>query len=206
VTGHTDRFAEHVARRDTERATQIKVTWRKVSPDTGGGWSGLGPAGALVFVRPAGGPGQGQSHYEFGRVEGSARVYAGTAATLPQAKLAAAALFTHDAATPQEEDIMATTQENVPTAESLVEGIGTAVPAPGKATYARLRTEAGTLAYALPRKYGVVLDFTTASVEGAPKRFAPSLERHGVRTTMRVTTKNAKAAADLLAWVARQLG
>lgn len=100
-----------------------------------------------------------------------------------------------------------TTIAKVPTAEGLAEDVGAQAFTPGKAPYARLVTEAGTLAYASPRKDGVLLDFATAAVEGSPKRFQAHFESKGNgRTVMHVTTANEKAAKDLLAWIAKQIG
>lgn len=84
-------FEEFVARKDAERAARARtrVTWRRVSPDTGGGWSGLGPEGRLVFARLA------EPHgWEYGTVEGRSRVVAGLEHHLRDAKLAAERLVT----------------------------------------------------------------------------------------------------------------
>lgn len=214
---HDQKFAELRERHEQERAAEVRVTWRKVSWLTGGGWSGLCPLGALVYVEPAGAPGSGQSHYFFGRVGGKGRVYAGTRPSLSEAKCAAEALFINEApAKAHERSTM--TEKTIPTAESLMEGIGT-VERPGKAPYARLRvlerrpntsSEAPddyrslTLAYASPRKDGVVLGFATSAIAGAPARFQKALEARGSRSTMRVTARNVKGARALLEWLARQ--
>jgi hypothetical protein len=45
-------FEEFIAKKDAARAAApIRVTWRKVSVDTGGGWSGIGPAGPSLLAR-----------------------------------------------------------------------------------------------------------------------------------------------------------
>ena len=86
---HTESFAAFQARRDAERAQARKVTWRKVSELTGGGYSGLGPAGALAWVKEVS-PG----YVPYGRVIGSERVQLGWARTLQAAKASAAAILT----------------------------------------------------------------------------------------------------------------
>lgn len=68
-------------------AATVKVTWRKVSPLTGGGWSGLGPNGALVFVQAAG------RGFDYGTRDGQVKTIKGSAPTLPRAKRAAASLL-----------------------------------------------------------------------------------------------------------------
>lgn len=95
---HDDAFAAHVARRDAARAARDvgRVTWRKVSPMTGGGWSGIGAGGRLVWVRPTDeeDPALGVG-YEIGRIEDGARVRTATLyrATLAEAKREAAGLL-----------------------------------------------------------------------------------------------------------------
>lgn len=202
---HDERFAAFRAEREAERAQAVKVTWRKVADITGGGWSGLGPDGQLVYVSHRITGGLHDGHHAFGRVDGKTRTAVGTELTLARAKRAAEALFTHDAPQAQKEAPMATTTTTNPTAESLMKGIGTATT-PDKAPYSRLQVDGKTLAYCSTRKDGVLLDFATAAVEGAPKRFASQLEAHGNRTRFRVTAKNEKAARALLAWVAKQIG
>ena len=88
MTDHTDRFARHVTQRDAERAARVKVTWRKVSDLTGGGWSGLGPKGALVYVKVS-----AQQGYEYGHRRGALLLRIGYRTTLRAAKEAAAELF-----------------------------------------------------------------------------------------------------------------
>jgi hypothetical protein len=196
--GHDEAFAAFRAEREAQREAEVKVTWRKVSEDTGGGWSGLGPNGALVFVDPRTSTG----FYRFGCVLGHERVTHSYADTLARAKRAAEALFTHEAPTGAEEDIMS--ESTIPTAQSLVNGLeGFEATAPGKAPYVRIRN-GKTLAYASARKDGVLLDFASKVVEPAPKKFQAALEAHGTRTTMRVTASNEKLARELLAWVAKQ--
>jgi len=77
-----------VARRKLERENTVKVTWRRVSEDTGGGWSGLGPGGALVFVRKG-----GRLGYVYGHRYGKRTVTSGERRTLTSAKEAAAGLL-----------------------------------------------------------------------------------------------------------------
>lgn len=194
---HDDAFAELRARKSAEAEATIKVTWRKVSALTGGGWSGLGPNGALVYVRLATDPWEGQSHYIYGRVVDQNRYMVGTRPTIPEAKRAAASLFTTNGRSTM-------TTATLPTPESLMEGIGDIVR-PDKAPYARLRVNGKTIAYASTRKDGVVLDFPTALVEDVPKKFVGYLTTKGARATMHVTGQYEKIARDLLAWVAKPL-
>lgn len=90
---HDERFLEFVARKRAEEAAIVKVTWRKVSADTGGGWSGLGPKGALVFAREAPSKRWDGAKYEYGTIDGKVRVLCGGAKTLRSAKERAAALL-----------------------------------------------------------------------------------------------------------------
>jgi hypothetical protein len=205
---HDAAFAKLVESRAREREQDVRVTWRKVSALTGGGWSGLGPDGALVYVEPGGAPGHGQSHYFYGTLSTYAgsqiRTVKGTAPTLPLAKRAAEALFQTPTTTNKRSTMTIAT---IPTAEALAEDVGAQAFAPDKAPYARLVTERGTLAYVSRRKDGVLLDFATSAVEGAPKRFQSALEaKANGRTTMHVTAANEKGAKALLAWVAKQIG
>ena len=84
----TDDFAEYVEQRDRERARRPKVTWRKVSELTGGGWSGLGPNGALLYVKQ-----NARTFYDYGHREGKRLMRIGERRTLASAKEAAAELL-----------------------------------------------------------------------------------------------------------------
>lgn len=84
----TEEFDEFSRRRDAERAAAARVTWRKVSDLTGGGWSGLGPRGRLVFVRK-----NVRQGYEYGHRYGKRTVTIGERTTLALAKSAAAQLL-----------------------------------------------------------------------------------------------------------------
>jgi hypothetical protein len=77
---HTDEFNEFRARREAERRARVKVTWRKVDELTGGGYSGYGPAGALVYIVLS------NDSWEFGRFAGKRRIRVGTARTRKLAK------------------------------------------------------------------------------------------------------------------------
>ncbi len=83
---HTEAFAEFQARREAERQ-RVYVTWRRVSADTGGGFSGLGKDGQLVWVK---GHADG---YDYGLMNGTERVFAGGADTLAEAKRLVAELI-----------------------------------------------------------------------------------------------------------------
>lgn len=86
---HDEAFAALQARKRAEEALAgPRVTWRRVSSITGGGYSGLGPEGKLVFVeeRPAG-------SWNFGDVVDGVRVVRGFAPTRKRAQSAAAALL-----------------------------------------------------------------------------------------------------------------
>lgn len=195
---HDEAFAAHRARREEERARTVKVTWRKVSELTGGGWSGLGPDGRLVRVVGPSGPLGFYSYYEL--VEGRPHL-GGGCPTLARAKRAAAAMF-NEAPKAQKERTM--TDQNIPTAESLMEGIGEAVRA-DKAAYARLRANGRTLGYADTRTDGFVLNVSSKAVLKAPAKFINVLEVKGDRRTLRVTTKNQKTARALVEWLAKQV-
>lgn len=95
-------FDEFVARKDAARAerNRRRVTWRKVSAMTGGGWSGLGPGFRLCFVRPA----ATGDLYEYGVLDGPTRVVKGTRPTLRAAKDAAAAALISPASDPDPEE------------------------------------------------------------------------------------------------------
>ncbi len=83
---HTDAFAKFQARRDVERQAGY-VTWRRVSEDTGGGFSGLGKDGTLVWVK-------GELHgYDYGRMVGRRRIRLASAPTLAEAKRLAGELI-----------------------------------------------------------------------------------------------------------------
>lgn len=98
---HDEAFEGFRARREAERAANIKVTWRKVSPLTGGGWSGLGPDGALVYVGEAQPP---LGFHSYGRIVDGTRRLAGGSPTLAGAKRAAESLFTTNGGTPVREE------------------------------------------------------------------------------------------------------
>jgi hypothetical protein len=200
---HDDAFAKFRAEREAERAAEVKVTWRKVDPLTGGGWSGLGPDGQLVFVARRG------DQYDYGDVIQDTRPWrrsrVGTAITLARAKKAAAALF-NDAPTRRRKGAPVAT-DTIITADDLA-GDGIEAVRAGKAPYARMRAGGKTIAYADDRKDGVVLNF--ASVEGLPARFDKAvtfkrLRGKGIRTTMSVDAKNVKTAKALLEWLAKQV-
>lgn len=89
---HTEDFAAFRARRDAERARMPRVTWRRVSADTGGGYSGLGPAGALVYAVGRGLSGS-RRVFDYGAVLNGKRVRRGSQDTLAAAKLCAASLL-----------------------------------------------------------------------------------------------------------------
>lgn len=206
MAGHTERFAEFHARRNEQRAAEVKVTWRKVSEDTGGGWSGLGPNGQLVWVarydetRPS-------RAFAYGDVHQTTRPWrrstVGYRPTLAKAKAAAAELF-NDAPTGAEgSTIMETT---IPTGhqptDALIEALNgsgiEAVPSP-KAPTTRLRANGKTLAYADQRKAGVRLN-VTLDVDALPQRFEKVMDGR----SLVVTDKNLKTAAALLEWLAKQ--
>jgi len=92
-------FEEFVAERDAERAERDRgrVTWRRVSSDTGGGYSGYGARGFLVFVRfnaavTSRDP-EFTGAWEFGRIlRGGFRRVEGTRRTFTEAKAAAAGI------------------------------------------------------------------------------------------------------------------
>lgn len=89
---HDEAFAELQARKRAEEEATVKVTWRKVSPMTGGGYSGLGPNGQLVFVDA---PDASRRHrgYDYGTRDGAVKTIRGSAPTLALAKTAAAKLL-----------------------------------------------------------------------------------------------------------------
>lgn len=320
---HDDAFATFRAERDAERATAVKVTWRKVSPMTGGGWSALGRDGALGFVNP-----KRPSGYEYGLRDGKDKPVAGVAMTLARAKrvveqllvesacktslaireetssvravnnhthttwkartmetkitaltaanisalnevlptgvvatTASTATFGTDAegalravttamnglpgtghprqslhavvrklkqqaakepaalsvtttttAAPaaRKEATVATTKKNDENTETItaeqfagaIEGVEAVRAA--KAPTARLRANGKTLAYADDRKGGFMMSIAAEAVEAAPKTHKDKLEIKGRRATLRVTTKNAKGAAALVGWLAKQ--
>lgn len=229
---HDAAFAEHRALRAAQRAATPKVTWRKVSDLTGGGWSGLGPDGTLVWIALHG-DGSDRRLWDFGRVVDGARVReASVMGNSAVAKAAAERLLRRVPAWVETPGGVAgalnrydriyndapigaeggntmsptATAKAIPTAESLIEGMdGFDCLTPGKAPYCRIRFTGVTLAYASPRRDGVLLDFATKAVEEAPARFKKSLEEHGIRTTFKVTTRNIKGARELLNWIAPRL-
>lgn len=91
---HTERFEEFRARRDAERQANPKVTWRRVSKDTGGGWSGLGPNGKLVYVTEASTWGSKDGAFSYGWRDDKGLGHAvGFAFTVAEAKIKAAGLL-----------------------------------------------------------------------------------------------------------------
>jgi hypothetical protein len=92
-------FEEFVARKDAARAERDRgrVTWRRVSRDTGGGYSGYGRGGALVYVRFEENANRNEvftGEWEFGRIlSGGFRVREGVRSTMTAAKAAAGALI-----------------------------------------------------------------------------------------------------------------
>ena len=84
----TDEFAAFVEQRNDERARTVKVTWRKVSDLTGGGWSGLGPNGALVYVER-----NARQGFTYGHRYGARKVAIGERRVFVQAKAAAEQLL-----------------------------------------------------------------------------------------------------------------
>lgn len=98
---HDEAFAAMQARkRANEAAAPPRVTWRRVSADTGGGLSGLGPDGILVWVGPAR-PGTPDDlargwafaeFYDFGRLVDGVRVVVGASFSQTEAKKRAATL------------------------------------------------------------------------------------------------------------------
>jgi hypothetical protein len=309
MTGsHDTAFAEFRARREENRAREVKVTWRKVSPMTGGGWSALGRDGALGFVNP-----KRASGFEYGLRDGRAKPVTGVALTLARAKRAVEQLLTESACkpslAPREETSIVRVVNNVQThltggtsmkvqvkhdkilvggevvghvtpaafllpgpnkwraeigdpakpetyrveyaeskqaavaavttptteatasrkeatvaatsiakgtiksnpaeaitAEEFVKGIdGVEAVRAAKTPTARLRASGKTLAYADDRKDGFVLSIAAEAVEGAPKTVAGKLEIKGRRATMHVTGGNAKGAATVIAWLAKQV-
>jgi hypothetical protein len=94
------------------------------------------------------------------------------------------------------------TEKAIPTAEDLADGIAT-VEAPGKASYRRIRVDGRTLAYAAPRKDGLVLKIKADAVAKAPQRFQKLFVDKGKRVHVKVTSGNVKTARDLLVWLAK---
>lgn len=209
---HDAKFAAHRARREAERATAWKVTWRKVDDLTGGGWSGLGTARPDVLTRVFK---VGRTVYRWGVLANGALIdnddFAGVAGNLQTAKVCAAdalrRYLTHKAPEAQKETIMTeTTATPTLTAETFMEGIdgGEAVRA-GKAPYARLQANGKTLGYADDRKDGFLFSVSNKAIEGAPKTAVKGLEPAGEsRQRMHVTAANAKAATALVAWLAKK--
>lgn len=218
---HTDAFAAFHEDRARARAEAIKVTWRKVSEMTGGGWSGLGPAGALVYVTRNAKTGI----YAYGRRNGVVMKFAGSAATLVAAKRAAEALFkcskcgmaahepdrfcttTHNAPQAQKEATMAPTATTpaVPSID-IFDGLSY-VANEKKEGFGRLCLDKLTVAYVNPRKDGFQLDFSAKLVEGAPKKFEASLRginAHGGRVVMKVDAGSAKTAKALVEWIVKK--
>lgn len=89
---HDEKFAAMQARKAEEAAAAPgRVTWRKVSPQTGGGYSGLGPNMRLAWVAVQGDPGGG---YDYGVLtEDGLRLRINNAPTLALAKTKAALLI-----------------------------------------------------------------------------------------------------------------
>lgn len=96
-------FEEFVAERDAARAERDRgrVTWRRVSADTGGGYSGYGSGGRLVFVRFNENANRNElftGEWEFGRIlSGGLRVIAGRRRTFTEAKRAAEGIVFREA-------------------------------------------------------------------------------------------------------------
>lgn len=84
---HTEAFAAFRARREAARAAEVKVTWRKISEMTRGGWSALGPNGALRWVA------RETSGYAYGDYVDGERRTEGYAATLARAKATVELMF-----------------------------------------------------------------------------------------------------------------
>lgn len=202
---HTEGFARHVEARQSERDSIVRVTWRKVAPSTGGGWSGLGPDGRLVYTVPET-EARGSLH-EYGRVVNRRRVRGGSRMTMTEARAAAENIMRRDVAMSTEGGEM-----EVPTVESLMDGIeGGEISRPPKAKYARLMAGGRTLCYAAEHATEVLLDFRTVDVEEAPIRYQKQFDgtdgerwARG-RSVMRVGATNAKTARGLLGWVARHV-
>ena len=91
----TTTFEEFRSRRERERAASEagRATWRRVSDLTGGGYSGYGAGGRLVYVLRSDAYSE-DGPWVFGTVgEGGVRIAVGRRKTLAAAKLAAAALL-----------------------------------------------------------------------------------------------------------------
>lgn len=95
------------------------------------------------------------------------------------------------------------TEVTTPTAESLMEGVGEAVPN-AKGTYHRLRVGARTLGYADTRKDGFVLNVAAKATLGVPVKLEKALEPKGDRRVMHVSAKTEKTARALIEWLAKQ--
>jgi hypothetical protein len=89
----TEDFERFRAGKRAKEAGELRVTWRRVHPDTGGGYSGIGPGGALVYAKRRGRPGLHTTVFDFGIVLDGKRVCRGSRDTLREAKLAAADLL-----------------------------------------------------------------------------------------------------------------
>lgn len=96
------------------------------------------------------------------------------------------------------------TEQTTNLAAALASHAGAAYVEPDKAPYGRIRVGPKTLAYAMPRKNGVVLEFAAADVAKAPKRFQTALEPRGDRVQLRVNGKNVARAEALLEWLVKQ--
>lgn len=198
---HDADFAKFREDRARERAEQVRVTWRRVSADTGGGWSGLGPDGRLVYVVGA------QGAYVYGRVDGKRRERVGFAQTLGLAKAAAELVMEediYDAAQAAEGTTMSETTTTPDLTEALAKDIGE-VTGTEKGSI-RILASGHRLAYVNPRKDSIRLDISARDVEEAPARFQKMMgdtDKRGYRA-LNVTAKNLKGARALLEWIAKQ--
>jgi len=78
-TSATEDFEAFRARREAARASRHRLTWRRLEDAVGGGWSGLGSRGELVWIGP---------NYEYGRLYNAERRRAGRAQNLADAQVA----------------------------------------------------------------------------------------------------------------------
>jgi len=204
IPSHTEAFAAFREDRARERAQEVRVTWRRVSTQTGGGWSGLGPDGRLVYVGPAS---KGEPRlYEYGRRVGDRKAAAGSKTTLEEAKRAAEQIMKkdiNDAARAAEGGSMSSTTTILDLTASLAEGLGE-VAGSDKGSI-RILANGHRLAYVNPRKDSLRLDISARDVEAAPARFQKMMgdvDKRGYRA-LNVTAKNLKGARALLEWVAK---
>lgn len=136
VPSHTEAFAEFVAAKREAEAGVVTVSWRKVDAQTGGGYSGLASTGERVYVvrvyvvrvertRVEGDTTLWRGTWEYGRMNGPKREFAGNAGTLSHAKLVAGQLCGKTppnpqaapaAADPEEADMARNTRTGKPNA------------------------------------------------------------------------------------------